>query len=55
MPTKYIPVPGHETYIDTLIKKRKFAITGKIIDSIFFPEDDIFYENVTVRCKNAFI
>jgi len=54
MPSKYIPVTGQETYVDTLIKKNKFSIVGKIIDSIFFPEDDIFNENVTVRCKNVF-
>ncbi|XP_024877061.1 uncharacterized protein LOC112457953 isoform X2 [Temnothorax curvispinosus] len=44
--TKYIPVYGQEAYAHTLIKKGKFAIFGKVIDSIFFPEDEIFNEEI---------
>ncbi|XP_039307423.1 uncharacterized protein LOC105199957 isoform X2 [Solenopsis invicta] len=46
LPSRYISVIGHETYIHTLIKEGKFAIFGKIIDSIFFPEDEMFNEDV---------
>ncbi|XP_011874933.1 PREDICTED: probable glutamate receptor isoform X2 [Vollenhovia emeryi] len=46
LPSRYTPVRDREAYIHTLIKKGQFAIFGKIIDSIFFPEDDIFNEDV---------
>lgn len=55
LPSKYTPVKYNESYIHTLIKKGKFAIFGKIIDSIFFPEDDIFNEELKVRCKNVYL
>lgn len=47
--SKYISVRDQEPYIYSLVQKNKFAIFGKIIDSIFFPEDDIFNEHVKVR------
>ncbi|XP_071554063.1 probable glutamate receptor isoform X1 [Temnothorax nylanderi] len=46
LPTKYIAVYGQEAYAHTLIKKGKFAVFGKVIDSIFFPEDEIFNEDI---------
>ncbi|TGZ53616.1 Glutamate receptor delta-1 subunit, partial [Temnothorax longispinosus] len=46
--TKYIPVYGQEAYAHALIKKGKFAIFGKVIDSIFFPEDEIFNEEIKI-------
>lgn len=47
--SKYISVRNQEPYIYSLVEKRKFAIYGKMIDSIFFPEDDIFNEHLKVR------
>ncbi|KAG5344118.1 GLRK protein, partial [Acromyrmex charruanus] len=44
--SRYISVRSQEAYIHTLIKQRKFAIYGFVIDSIFFPEDDIFNEYI---------
>ncbi|KYN07606.1 Glutamate receptor [Cyphomyrmex costatus] len=44
--SRYTPVKGQEAYIHTLIEQRKFAIYGFVIDSIFFPEDDIFKEHI---------
>ncbi|EGI62879.1 Glutamate receptor delta-1 subunit [Acromyrmex echinatior] len=45
---RYISVKSQEAHIHTLIKQRKFAIYGFVIDSIFFPEDDIFNEYIKV-------
>ncbi|KYN30997.1 Glutamate receptor U1 [Trachymyrmex septentrionalis] len=44
--SRYTSVRGQEAHIYTLIKQRKFAIYGFVIDSIFFPEDDIFKEYI---------
>lgn len=52
LPSRYIPV-HNQSHIHTLIEKGKFAIFGKIIDSIFFPENEIFNEDIKVRHKNA--
>ncbi|KAL0099595.1 hypothetical protein PUN28_019782 [Cardiocondyla obscurior] len=47
LPSRHIPVhPEHEAYIYSLISKGKFAIFGKMVDSIFFPEDEVFYEYI---------
>lgn len=37
------------------IKKGNYALIGKIIGSIFFPEDTISNEDLKVRYKSAFI
>jgi len=52
LPSKHILVRD-QSYIHTLIEKGEFAIFGKIIDSIFFPENEIFNEDIKVRYKNA--
>ncbi|KAL6266726.1 hypothetical protein P5V15_003562 [Pogonomyrmex californicus] len=46
LPSRYIIVNGNEEYIRTLIKNHEFAVFGKVIDAIFFPEDDIFKDDV---------
>ncbi|XP_067211264.1 uncharacterized protein [Linepithema humile] len=45
LPSKYIPVNNDE---DThrFIKRRKYAIIGQIIGSIFFPDNDILKEDL---------
>ncbi|XP_011692735.1 PREDICTED: uncharacterized protein LOC105452883 [Wasmannia auropunctata] len=46
MPTRYIRVTGQEEYVYKLIEQKKFAIFGRIVDSIFFPDDAIFNDHV---------
>lgn len=48
LPSRFIPVKDDEMTHD-LINDGNYAIIGRIVGSIYFPEDDVLNEDLKVR------